>query len=68
MGEEFERVRGKRRDVGGRVTLNDSSTSGSGGPAGMGAGTSAGGEDCGDVSDGGSAAGIFLDDSRRFEG
>lgn len=67
VGEELARPRGKRRDVGGRVALNDSSTSGSGGPIGMGAEASAAGVNWGDVSDRGSTTGIFLVDSRRFE-
>ena len=67
VGDDETRLRGNRRDVGGRVALNDSSTSGSGGPAGMGMASEAG-RTWADGSDCGSAEGNFFDGSRRLCG
>ena len=67
VGDDAERFLGNRREVGGRVALKDSSTSGSGGPAGIGIASVAGtGWITG--SKGGSMGGSFLDDSLRLEG
>ena len=67
MGEDAARVRGNRWDVGGRVALKDSSTSGSGGPVGI-VPVSVAGRSWAAGSNGGSTVWIFLDDSRRLEG
>lgn len=68
IGEDADRARGNKCDVGGRVALKDSSTSGSGGPAGM-VPVSAAGRSCAvDGSKDGSAIGVFFAGSRRLEG
>ena len=67
VGDDAGRVRGNRREVGGRVALNDSSTSGSGGPAGIGI-ASVAGRTWAAGSESGSIVETFLADSRRLEG
>ena len=67
VGDDAERFLGNRREVGGRVALKDSSTSGSGGPVGIGIASEAG-MGWVTVSKGGSMGGSFLEDSRRLEG
>lgn len=73
VGEELARVRtGNRRDVGGRVALNASSTSFSGGPGGKVPGSWSGGLGIGGLGIGGLVDSLisdgFLPDSRRFVG